>query len=293
MPFTSDVKQMLEAGVHFGHQIRKWNPKMRPYIYTQRDGVHIIDLAQTAKQAEAAYNFIADTVAQGNSVLLVGTKKQAVNVIKNEAERAGQFYVCNRWLGGMLTNFKTIKASIDKLDNFTQKKEKGELDKLTKKEALQIERQIAKLENVLGGIKKMTGVPGAVFIVDPTEEKIALLEAKKLGIPVVALADTNADPDGIDYIIVGNDDAIRSVEYFTNMIAQACEEGARRRETSLREEAQRQTEAKARVEKKPVKDQEKKLGTKGRAYIGKKEQDEASKEEVEAFAKVKIEDEKK
>ncbi len=290
MPFSPDVKQMLEAGVHFGHQVRKWNPKMRPYIYTQRDGVHIVDLAQTAKQAETAYNFIADTVSHGHCVLMVGTKKQAVNAIKTEAEKAGQFYVCNRWLGGMLTNFKTIKASIDKLDNFTQKKEKGELEKLTKKEALQIERQIEKLDHVLGGIRKMNTVPGAVFIIDPNEEKIAMLEAKKLGIPVVALADTNADPDGIDYIIVGNDDAIRSIEYFTNMVAQACEEGSQRRETNLREESQRQAESKANVSKKPVKDQEKKVGAKGRAYIGKKEQDEASKEEVEEFAKVKAEE---
>jgi small subunit ribosomal protein S2 len=279
---------MLEAGAHFGHQIRKWNPKMRPYIYTQRDGVHIIDLSQTAEQALKAYKFIADTVALGNSVLFVGTKKQACDVILNEAGRVNQPYVCHRWLGGMLTNFKTIKSSIDRLETLCTRKEKGELEKLPKKEALQIERQIDKLEYVLGGIKAMNKLPGAVFIIDPNEEDIALHEANILKIPVVALADTNANPDGIDYIIVGNDDAIRSIEYFTKMVSAACEEGALRREAALREQQSRVQKEK--VETKPVAAKERKIGAKGRAYIGGRREEAAkgaSEEEVKEFAKAK------
>jgi len=284
-----DVKTMLEAGVHFGHQIRKWNPKMRPYIYSQRDGVHIVDLSQTAKQAEKAYKFVADTVALGSSVLFVGTKKQAVNAISTEAQRVKQFYVCNRWLGGMLTNFKTIKASIDRLDQLSARRDKGELEKLSKKEGLQIEKQIEKLESILGGIRTMKTVPGVVFIIDPIEEKIALLEARKLGIPVIALADTNANPDGIDYIIVGNDDAIRSVEYFTKIIADACEEGSQRRELSLREQAEKGS--KEEPENKGPAIREHKMSGKGRAYVGKKKEEEtpASEKEVEEFSKVKVE----
>lgn len=293
MPFSADVKLMLESGVHFGHQIRKWNPKMRPYIYTQRDGIHIIDLAQTAKQAEAAFKFIADTVALGNSVLFVGTKKQACDVVMNEATRVGQPYVCQRWLGGMLTNFKTIKSSIDRLESLCSRREKGELEKLPKKEVLHIERQIEKLEKVLGGIKAMGKLPGAVFLVDPNEEHIAMHEANILGIPVVALADTNANPEGIDYLIVGNDDAIRSIEYFTKMISAACEEGALRREAALREQA-RKVE-KERVETKPTAAREKKIGGRGRAYVGgrKGEEKPATETEVEEFAKVKVEKEEK
>jgi len=289
MPVAVDVKQMLEAGVHFGHQTRKWNPKMRSYIYTERDGVHIIDLQQTMVQAERAYKFIADTVALGSSVLFVGTKKQASDVIGNEAVRAKQHYVKNRWLGGMLTNFKTIKASIDRLETLCGRRDKGELEKLPKKEVLEIERQIAKLEKSLGGIRTLNRTPGVVFIVDPNEEKIARLEANKLKIPVVALVDTNADPDGIDYIIVGNDDAIRSIEYFTKMMADACEEGAQRREAALREQSAKIEKDKA--EAKPI-IREKKIGAKGRAYIGGKKGEEeaaASEAEVKEFAKVKVE----
>lgn len=288
MPVAVDVKEMLEAGVHFGHQIRKWNPKMRPYIYTQRDGVHIIDLDQTAEQVSRAYKFIADTVALGNSVLFVGTKKQACDVISSEAARVNQPYVCHRWLGGMLTNFKTIKSSIDRLENLCARRDKGDLEKLVKKEALQIERQINKLEYVLGGIKAMNKVPGAVFIIDPNEEDIALHEAKILNIPVVALADTNANPDGIDYIIVGNDDAIRSIEYFTKMVSAACEDGAQRREAALRDQQKRAEKEK--VETKPVAAKERKIGSKGRAYIGGRKEDAkkgASEEEVKEFAKAK------
>ena len=288
MPVAVDVKQMLEAGVHFGHQTRKWNPKMRPYIYTERDGIHIIDLAQTAGQVERAYKFIADTVALGSSVLFVGTKKQACDVVLNEAQRAKQHYVTNRWLGGMLTNFKTIKASIDRLETLCGRRDKGELEKLQKKEALQIERQIAKLERSLGGIRTMAKIPGAVFIVDPNEERIARLEANKLNVPVVALADTNADPDGIDYLIVGNDDAIRSIEFFTKMIADACAEGALRREAALREQTAKVE--KERAEVKPG-DREKKFGVKGRAYVGResKEEKPVPEAEVAEFAKAKVE----
>lgn len=291
MPVSVDVKQMLEAGVHFGHQTKKWNPKMRPFIYTERDGVHIIDLAQTAGQTEKAYKFIADTVALGSAVLFVGTKKQASDIILNEAQRAKQHYVNNRWLGGMLTNFKTIKASIDRLENLCTRREKGELEKLPKKEALQIERQIAKYERSLGGIRTMGKVPGAVFIIDPNEEKIARLEANKLRIPVVALADTNADPDGIDYIIVGNDDAIRSIEYFTKIIADACAEGALRRESALREQQAKVEKEKG--ERGPMV-RERKIGAKGRAYVGGKKgegEKATSEKEMEEFAKVKANEE--
>lgn len=289
MPVAVDVKQMLEAGVHFGHQTKKWNPKMRPYIYTERDGIHIIDLSQTASQAERAFKFVADTVALGNAVLFVGTKKQATDVICSEAQRAKQHYVSNRWLGGMLTNFKTIKASIDRLENLCSRREKGELEKLPKKEQLQIERQIVKYERSLGGIRTMNRLPGAIFLVDPIEEKIARLEANKLKIPVVALADTNADPDGIDYLIVGNDDAIRSIEYFTKIVADACAEGALRREASLREQQAKVDKEKG--EARPVV-RERKIGGKGRAYVGGKkgEVDKAvSEEEIKEFAKVIVE----
>lgn len=289
MPVAVDVKQMLEAGVHFGHQTKRWNPKMRPYIYTERDGIHIIDLAQTASQAERAYKFVADTVALGNSVLFVGTKKQAADVVSAEAKRANQHFVSNRWLGGMLTNFKTIKASINRLENLSSRREKGELQKLPKKEQLQIERQIAKLDRSLGGIRTMNRLPGLVFLIDPIEEKIARLEANKLKIPVVALADTNADPDGIDYLIVGNDDAIRSIEYFTRIVADACAEGALRREAALREQQAKVEKEKG--EAKPVV-RERKIGAKGRAYVGGKRgevEKAASEKEIEEFAKVKVE----
>ena len=183
MTVEVQVKDMLEAGVHFGHQTRRWNPKMRPYIFAARDGIHIIDLDQTASLARDAYKFVADTVALGNSILFVGTKKQAKDVVESEAKRVGQFYVSNRWLGGMLTNFRTIRQSIDRLNDLVEKREKGELEKLTKKEALQIEREIEKLEFSLGGIKMMKKIPGAVFLIDPSSEIIAKKEANKLGIP--------------------------------------------------------------------------------------------------------------
>jgi len=283
-----DVKQMLEAGVHFGHQTKRWNPKMRQYIFTARDGIHIIDLEQTARQTRKACKFIADAVALGGSVLFVGTKKQAKDVIESEAKRAEQYYVSNRWLGGMLTNFRTIRQSIDRLNELTVRKEKGELEKLTKKEGLRIEREIGKLEFSLGGIKTMTKLPGVLFIVDPMNEVIAKREAIKLGIPVVALTDTNSDPDDIEYLIPGNDDAIRSIQYFAKLAADACEEGAQRREIVLREQA---VADKKKADEKPRGPavREKKIGGKGRAWVAKREGEAATEEEVKKFAKAKAE----
>lgn len=285
------MRELLEAGIHFGHQTRRWNPKMRPYIFAARDGIHIIDLDQTASLARDAYKFVADTVALGNSILFVGTKKQAKDVVESEAKRVGQFYVSNRWLGGMLTNFRTIRQSIDRLNDLVEKREKGELEKLTKKEALQIEREIEKLEFSLGGIKMMKKIPGAVFLIDPSSEIIAKKEANKLGIPVIALIDTNSDPEGIDYIIPGNDDAIRSIQYFSKIIADACEDGNRRREISLREqEAQAAEQAKEQKFKGPA-IREKKITGRGRAWVARGATAEAASDaDAEQFAKVKVEE---
>lgn len=280
-----DLKEMLEAGVHFGHQTRRWNPKMRPYIFTARDGIHIIDLEQTARQTYKAFKYVTDAVALGNTVLFVGTKKQAKDVIESEAKRVGQFYVSNRWLGGMLTNFRTIRQSIDRLNSLIERREKGELEKLPKKEVLQIEREIAKLEFSLGGIKSMTKPPGVVFIIDPNTEMIARREAIKLGIPVIALTDTNCDPDGIEYLIPGNDDAIRSIQYFSKLMGDACEEGAKRREIALREQAAVAEKDKASGKVKGPAVRERKMGGKGRAWVAKLRPDtETSAEEAEKFA---------
>lgn len=289
-----DVKDLLEAGAHFGHQTRRWNPKMRPYIYTQRDGIHIIDLSQTVDQATRAYKFIADTVALGNTVLFVGTKKQAKDAMNQEAQRSGQYFVTNRWLGGMLTNFKTIRASVDRLNTMEERREKGEFEKLPKKERLRIDREIDKLEYSLGGIKKMTKLPGAVFLIDPNAEDIALREANKLSIPVIGVVDTNCDPEGVDYLIVANDDAIRSIQYFAQLIADACLEGAERREIALREQKERAAKEKAEEKPKvPTKAREQKIGAKGRAWIGRRrEEAEVTGKEVEKFASAKAEEEK-
>lgn len=282
------IKDMLEAGVHFGHQTRRWNPKMRPYIFAARDGIHIIDLDKTSRLAQDACKFISDAVALGNTVLFVGTKKQAKDVIECEAERCGQYFVSNRWLGGMLTNFKTIRQSIDRLNMLTEKREKGELEKLTKKEALKIEREIGKLEFSLGGIKNMTKLPGAMFIVDPNGEGIAKSEAIKLKIPVIALTDTNSNPDGVDYIVPGNDDAIRSIQYFSQLIADSCLEGAERREAALREQQDKQEkEGPAKFKGPAIREQ--KIGGKGRAWVAKKEGEAASAEDAEKYAKAKVE----
>ena len=215
------MKQLLEAGVHFGHQTRRWNPKMATYIYTERNGIYIIDLQKTVKKLEEAYSFVRDLAANGQSILFVGTKKQAQDAIKEEAERVGQYYVNARWLGGMLTNFRTMRTRIDRLAQLKKMEEDGTFAMLPKKEVIKHQGEIAKLEKYLGGVKDMKKLPGALFIVDPRKEKIAVAEAKKLGIPVVAIVDTNCDPDEIDYVIPGNDDAIRAVKLIAGAMADA------------------------------------------------------------------------
>ena len=219
------MKQLLEAGVHFGHQTRRWNPKMARYIFTERNGIYIIDLQKTVKKLEEAYMFVRDVAANGDNVLFVGTKKQAGESIKEEAERAGAHYVNARWLGGMMTNFKTIRRRIQRLEQLRKIQEDGTFDRLPKKEVGKLELEIEKLEKYLGGIKSMDKLPGALFIVDPRKERIAVAEAKKLGIPIVAIVDTNCDPDEIDYVIPGNDDAIRAVKLIAGTMADAIIEG--------------------------------------------------------------------
>lgn len=219
------MKQLLEAGVHFGHQTRRWNPKMARYIFTERNGIYIIDLQKTVKKLEEAYMFVRDVAANGGNVLFVGTKKQAGESIKEEAERAGAHYVNARWLGGMMTNFKTIRRRIQRLEQLRKMQEDGTFDRLPKKEVGKLELEIEKLEKYLGGIKTMDKLPGALFIVDPRKERIAVAEAKKLGIPIVAIVDTNCDPDEIDYVIPGNDDAIRAVKLIAGTMADAIIEG--------------------------------------------------------------------
>ena len=219
------MKQLLEAGVHFGHQTRRWNPKMAEYIFTERNGIYIIDLQKTVKKIDEAYNFIKDTVADGKSILFVGTKKQAQDAIKTEAERCGMYYVNERWLGGMLTNFKTIKSRIARLKDIERMSEDGTFDVLPKKEVINLKKEWVKLEKNLGGIKDMKKLPGAMFIVDPRKEHIAVLEAHKLNIPIVATVDTNCDPDEIDHVIPANDDAIRAVKLLTAKMADAVLEG--------------------------------------------------------------------
>lgn len=219
------MKQLLEAGVHFGHQTRRWNPKMAEYIFTERNGIYIIDLQKTVKKLEEAYNFVRDLTADGKSVLFVGTKKQAQESIKEEAIRSESYYVNARWLGGMMTNFKTIRHRVNRLHQLKEMSENGTFDLLPKKEVIKLNLEIEKLEKFLGGIKDMTELPGALFVVDPRKERIAVLEAKKLGIPVVAIVDTNCDPDDIDYVIPGNDDAIRAVKLISQIMANAIIEG--------------------------------------------------------------------
>ncbi len=219
------MKQLLEAGVHFGHQTRRWNPKMAEYIFTERNGIYIIDLQKTVKKLDEAYNFIKEVAADGKNVLFVGTKKQAQDSVKEEAERSEAYYVNARWLGGMLTNFTTIKRRIARLKQLRTMEEDGTFDLLPKKEVIKLNLEIEKLEKFLGGIKDMKEMPGALFIVDPRKEKIAVSEAKKLGIPVVAIVDTNCDPDEIDYVIPGNDDAIRAVKLIAGAMADAIIEG--------------------------------------------------------------------
>jgi small subunit ribosomal protein S2 len=215
------MKQLLEAGVHFGHQTRRWNPKMAPYIFTERNGIYIIDLQKTVRKFEEAYNFIRDVAAEGKPILFVGTKKQAQAAIAEEAKRCGMFYVNERWLGGMLTNFKTISQRIDRLNEIRNMETDGTFDALTKKEVLKLKAEADRLEKFLGGIKDMSGMPGAVFVVDPKKEKIAVREARILGRPIVGIVDTNCDPDDVDYIIPANDDAIRAVKLIAGKMADA------------------------------------------------------------------------
>jgi small subunit ribosomal protein S2 len=222
------MKQLLEAGVHFGHQTKRWNPKMKPYIFGARNGIYIIDLQKTVNMARAAFRFVSEVTARGGAVLFVGTKKQAQDTIQEEAKRSSQYYVTTRWLGGTLTNFKTIKQGIDRLKSLEKMAEDGTFDRLPKKEVASLERERQKLERNLGGVKDMTRLPGCLFVIDPKKEAIAVHEANRLGIPVIGVVDTNCDPDGIEFVIPGNDDAIRSIRLFTSKIADAGIEGAAR-----------------------------------------------------------------
>jgi len=228
MPSVS-MRQLLEAGVHFGHQTRRWNPKMRPFIFAERNGIHIIDLAQTVQRLDVALNFVSDTVARGEQVLFVGTKKQAQEPVAQEATRAGQPYINKRWLGGMLTNFTTIKKRIGLLEQLEARQQNGDFERMTKKEAAKLTEEMVKLQGTLGGMRKMKRLPGAIFIVDPHRERIAVTEANKLEIPVVGTGDTNVDPDELDYIIPANDDAIRAIRLLCALVADAAIEGSQQR----------------------------------------------------------------
>ncbi len=219
------MKQLLEAGVHFGHQTRRWNPKMAPYIYMERNGIYIIDLQKTVKKLEEAYSFVRDTAANGGTLLFVGTKKQAQDAVKEEAERVGMYFVNARWLGGMLTNFKTMRTRIDRLQQLRKMQEDGTFDMLPKKEVIKLTGEIAKLEKYLGGVKEMRRLPSALFVIDPRKERNAIAEARKLRIPIVAIVDTNCDPDEVDYPIPGNDDAIRAIRLISATMANAVQEG--------------------------------------------------------------------
>lgn len=283
------MKQLLEAGVHFGHQTRKWNPKMAKYIFTARNDIHIINLEETSVLVDKAYSFVRDAVAAGKSVLFVGTKKQAQEAIKEEAERCGMFYVNNRWLGGCLTNFKTIRKRIDRLNKLTQMEKVGEFNLLPKKEVAILKNEMAKLEANLGGIKEMRELPGVIFLVDSSKEHICVKEAKNLHIPTVGLIDTNCDPDGIDYVIPGNDDAIRSVKLVASAIADAVIEA--REGVSLNKEAVEEeeidlkaalAEAKPVVKESEAEDKKKKTVKKAKKEEVKAEATEEKVEEVKA-----------
>jgi len=237
-----NMKELLEAGVHFGHQTRRWNPKMKPYIFGARNGIHIIDLQKTVRLFKSTYDFIVRTVSEGYSVLFVGTKKQAHDSIIEESERCGMFYLVHRWLGGTLTNFNTIRKSIARLKELEGMREDGSINRYTKKEILKMEKELFKLNKNLGGIKDMDELPGAIFVVDPKREKIAVREGRKLGIPVIAIADSNCDPDEIDLIIPGNDDAIRAIRLICSKVADACIEGHHRAEERLKAEAEMEKE---------------------------------------------------
>jgi len=245
---TVSMKQLLEAGVHFGHQTRRWNPKMAEYIFTERNGIYIIDLQKTVRKLEAAYKFIKELSSEGGHVLFVGTKKQAQESVKEEALRSGAHFVNARWLGGMLTNFSTIRRRIERLKQLRAMESDGTFDLLPKKEVIKLKLQIEKLEKFLGGIKDIKGLPGALFIIDPRKERIAVLEARKLGIPIVSIVDTNCDPDEIDYVIPGNDDAIRAVKLMASVIADAIIEG---REGRMGAAAATEEVSESKIEEKP------------------------------------------
>lgn len=231
-PRVVSIKALLEAGAHFGHQTNRWNPKMRPYIYTARNGIHIIDLQKTVLGLTAAYRFISDVTARGEKVLFVGTKKQAQEAVVEEATRADQYYITQRWLGGTLTNFATIKGRLKRLADLEAQRDRGDFARLTKAEGLQLEKEIEKLNRVFAGIKTMDRLPGALFVIDPHKEELAIKEALKVGVPVVAMVDTNCDPDPISYVIPCNDDAIRGIRLITGKIADAALEGVHRREAA-------------------------------------------------------------
>jgi len=241
---TATLVELLDAGVHFGHQTQKWNPKMKPYIFGAKNGIYILDLRTTSDKLDKAYEIVRDYAAKGKNVLFVGTKKQATDVIAQEAQRAGAYYVNRRWLGGMMTNFETIRGRVNKLREMESFIESGHINKLPKKEVAQLNRQLAKLSKTLGGIKEMKGMPDILFIVDQKKELIAIQEANKLNIPVVCLADTNADPDGIDYIIPGNDDAIRSIKLIASKMADAVLEGKELRQNKANQGKIEKIEAK-------------------------------------------------
>lgn len=232
------MKELLEAGVHFGHQTRRWNPKMKQYIFTERNGIYIIDLQKTVKKMEEAYNFVRDLAFEGKEILFVGTKKQVQETIEQEAKRCGMFYVNHRWLGGMLTNFKTIRQRIERLHQLDEMENDGSFELLPKKEVIKLRHEKEKLERNLGGIKGMKKLPDAIFVVDPRKEKIAVSEARILGIPIIAIVDTNCDPDEIDYVIPGNDDAIRAIKLITSKIADAVLEGRQGEQFEATEEVQ-------------------------------------------------------
>jgi len=246
------MKQLLESGVHFGHQTRRWNPKMKPYIFGARNGIYIIDLQHTVRLFKSAYNFILDTTAKGGKVLFVGTKKQAHKSIEEEARRAGMYYVNNRWIGGFLTNFATVKKSIARLNKLDTLEDNDEFSGATKKERLMLEREKTRLEKYLGGVREMKEPPAALFVVDSKKEAIAIREARRLGIPVVAIVDSNCDPDEVDIVIPGNDDAIRAIKLFSSAIADACIEGRSMYEASLQKAAEKEEEA---VEAAPAPDE--------------------------------------
>lgn len=257
------MKEMLDAGVHFGHQTQRWNPKMKNYVYTDRGGIHIIDLQKTMVRAQKAAEFVREVAANGGRLIFVGTKKQAIEPIVEAATRCGQYHVTKRWLGGMLTNFETIKSSIDQMRKIDKLKESGELNYLTKKERAKIEKEYLKLTEFLSGIKDMKQMPSAMFVVDLPKEHIAVAEAKRLGIPVVAIADTNSDPETIEYPIPGNDDAIRSIKLFTNLVADAYIEGAKVWEQKVRTMSDKQSDVVEKAAKGEEKEAPKRRNTRG------------------------------